>query len=105
MTIFQAVVLALVQALTEFLPISSTAHLYLFPWVFGWGDPGLTFTMVVHAGTLLGVILYFFRTWLELGLNGIGVRFPGNATPEESARSRRMFWYIAAATLPGALAG
>ena len=105
MTIFQAVILALVQALTEFLPISSTAHLYLFPWLFGWGDPGLTFTMVVHAGTLVGVVLYFFRTWITLGLNGLGVRYPARASPEEQRGARRMFWIIAAATVPAALAG
>lgn len=105
MTIFQAVILALVQALTEFLPISSTAHLYLFPWLFGWGDPGLTFTMVVHAGTLVGVVLYFFRTWITLGLNGLGVRYPARASPEEQRGARRMFWFIAAATVPAALAG
>ncbi|MGH9795930.1 MAG: undecaprenyl-diphosphatase UppP [Candidatus Acidiferrales bacterium] len=105
MTLFQAVVLALVQALTEFLPISSTAHLYLFPWLFGWGDPGLTFTMVVHAGTLVGVVLYFFRTWLALGLNGLGLRYPATASPEEQRGARRMFWIIAAATVPAALAG
>ncbi|MGH9791124.1 MAG: undecaprenyl-diphosphate phosphatase, partial [Candidatus Acidiferrales bacterium] len=105
MTFFQAVILALVQALTEFLPISSTAHLYLFPWLFGWGDPGLTFTMVVHAGTLLGVVLYFFRTWVALGLNGLGLRYPATASPDEQRRARRMFWFIAAATVPAALAG
>lgn len=105
MTFFQAVILALVQALTEFLPISSTAHLYLFPWLFGWGDPGLTFTMVVHAGTLLGVVLYFFRTWVALGLNGLGLRYPATASPDEQRRARCMFWFIAAATVPAALAG
>ncbi len=105
MTIFQAVILALVQALTEFLPISSTAHLYLFPWLFGWGDPGLTFTMVVHAGTLVGVVLYFFRTWVALGLNGLGLRYPARAAPDEQRRARRMFWIITAATVPAALAG
>ncbi len=105
MTLFQAVILALVQALTEFLPISSTAHLYLFPWLFGWGDPGLTFTMVVHAGTLVGVVLYFFRTWITLGLNGLGLRYPASASPDEQRSARRMFWFIAAATVPAALAG
>ncbi len=105
MSIFQAVLLALVQAVTEFLPISSTAHLFLIPWLFGWGDPGLAFTMAVHIGTLAAVVLYFFRTWIELGLAGIGVRFPSSAAPEQVARARRMFWYIVAATVPAAVAG
>jgi undecaprenyl-diphosphatase len=105
MTIFQAVVLALIQALTEFLPVSSTAHLFLFPWLFGWGDPGLAFTMAVHAGTLVGVLIYFFRTWLELGLAVFGIRYPNNAPADQLPRSRRILWYLIAATIPGALAG
>lgn len=105
MPIYQAIILALVQAITEFLPISSTAHLFLIPWLFGWGDPGLTFTMAVHAGTLVGVILYFLRTWLELGCAALGLPFPRGAPPEQVARSRRMFWYIVLGTIPAALAG
>lgn len=105
MPIYQAVILALVQAITEFLPISSTAHLYLFPWLLGWPDPGLTFTMAVHAGTLLGMVVYFFRTWLSLGFNGLGIRFPKDAPAEESARWRHAFWYMVAATVPAAIAG
>lgn len=105
MPIFQAVVLALIQAFTEFLPISSTAHLFLFPWLLGWGDPGLTFTMAVHAGTLLAVLLYFFRTWLSLGLAGVGLKYPATATPEEVATNKRLFWYLVAGTIPAALLG
>ena len=105
MPIYQVVILALVQALTEFLPISSTAHLFLFPWILGWGDPGLTFTMAVHAGTLVAVLLYFLKTWLQLGMAGIGLKYPANASAEEVATSRRLFWYIVAGTIPAALLG
>jgi undecaprenyl-diphosphatase len=105
MPLYQAIILALVQALTEFLPISSTAHLYLFPWLFGWPDPGLAFTMAVHAGTLVGVILYFLRTWLQLTLAGVGLRFPAGAPPDQVRYSRRIFWFLVAATIPAALAG
>jgi undecaprenyl-diphosphatase len=105
MPIYQVVILALVQALTEFLPISSTAHLFLFPWLFGWGDPGLTFTMAVHAGTLVAVLLYFLPTWLSLGLAGMGLKYPAHAWPEEIATHRKLFWYLVAATIPAALAG
>ena len=105
MPIYQAVILALVQAITEFLPVSSTAHLFLIPWLLGWGDPGLTFTMAVHAGTLAGVILYFLRTWLALGFAALGLAYPREAKPDEVARSRRMFWCIVIGTIPGALAG
>ena len=59
MTLFQAVVLGLVQGLGEFLPISSSAHLVLAPWLFDWPDPGLTFDIALHIGTLIGVLMYF----------------------------------------------
>jgi len=59
MTLLQVIVLAIVQGLTEFLPISSTAHLILVPWLLGWQDQGLTFDIALHAGTLLAVLTYF----------------------------------------------
>jgi len=105
MPLFQVVVLAVLQALTEFLPVSSTAHLYLVPWLFGWGDPGLTFTVAVHAGTAVAVILYFLRMWLHYTLAVFGVRFPTDSTPEEMQQARRTFWYLVAATIPAGLAG
>ncbi len=64
MPLIQAIILALVQALTEFLPVSSTAHLILFPWLFHWQDPGLAFDLALPAGTLLPVIIYFFKDWM-----------------------------------------
>ena len=105
MPLYQVIILAVVQALTEFLPVSSTAHLFLFPWLLGWPDPGLTFTIAVHAGTLVAVLLYFFRTWVELTLAGLGFSYPRSATPEEVRTSRRLFWYLAAGTIPAAVAG
>jgi undecaprenyl-diphosphatase len=64
----EAIVLGIVQGLTEFLPISSTAHLILFPWFLNWGGEvnTLTFDVALHAGTLLALILFFWRDWLEL---------------------------------------
>jgi len=59
MPLYQAVVLAIIQGLTEFLPVSSTAHLALFPWLLHWKDPGLTFDVALHAGTLVAVVVYF----------------------------------------------
>jgi len=105
MSLFQAVILAVVQGLTEFLPISSTAHLYLFPWLFGWDDPGIPFTVAVHTGTLVAVLLYFFRTWLELFLCGIGLHYPRHAPIEQVHTSRRLFWYMVAGTFPAGIAG
>lgn len=92
----QAVVLGFVQGLGEFLPISSSAHLVLVPWFFGWTDPGLTFDVALHVGTLVAVVLYFWRDWWQLIIKGF--------TDVRSARGR-LFWYLAAATVPGAAAG
>src|ERR1700739_1603002 len=64
-TTFQAIVLGLLQGLAEFLPISSSAHLALAPWLFGWPDPGLSFDVALHFGTLIAVVGYF---WSELGV-------------------------------------
>lgn len=113
MPLWQAVVLAIAQGLTEFLPISSTAHLTLIPWLLQFQDPGLTFDVALHVGTLVSVLVYFFRTWVDLLLLGIGQK-PLFASlvhsPEESesaARSpyRKLFWLLVIATIPGAVAG
>jgi undecaprenyl-diphosphatase len=61
MPIYQVVLLAIVQGLTEFLPVSSTAHLYLTSWLLGWNTEGLDFDIMLHIGTLLSVLLYFFQ--------------------------------------------
>ena len=66
MTVFQALILGIVQGLAEFLPISSSAHLVLIPWLFHWQDPGLTFDVALHMGTLLAVVLYFWKDWVNL---------------------------------------
>jgi undecaprenyl-diphosphatase len=73
MPLFQAIVLAIVQGLTEFLPISSTAHLWLVPWLLGWKDPGLTFDVALHAGTLVAVLAYFWRYWVEMVAMAVGL--------------------------------
>ncbi len=96
MTIWQAVVMGIVQGLGEFLPISSSAHLVLVPWLFRWHDPGLTFDIALHIGTLIAVILYFWRDWVNL----IRGAFQGTRTTEG-----RLFWYLVLATIPGALIG
>lgn len=66
MTILQAIVLGVVQGLTEFLPVSSSAHLALTPWLLGWEDPGLAFDVALHLGTLVAVLWYFRDQWREL---------------------------------------
>ena len=120
MPIFEAIILGIVQGLTEFLPVSSTAHLALVPWLVtrlglaNWSDPGLTFDVALHAGTLLAILLYFWRTWIQIlsaAFGGRVVRFSetgnsgGDLTPEEQQRERRLLWFMIAATVPAGLAG
>lgn len=102
MPLYQAVLLALVQAVTEFLPISSSAHLALAPWLFGWSDQGLTFDIALHFGTLLAVLVYFFRDWLQILGAAIGKKW-GNA-PDLAAQPR-LLWILAAATVPVGVVG
>lgn len=96
MTLFQAIVLGLVQGLGEFLPISSSAHLVLVPWLFRWPDPGLTFDIALHIGTLVAVVAYFWKDWLTLIVKGI---------TDRSSRDGRLFWYLVLASIPGAAIG
>src|SRR5215510_4548207 len=105
MSLIHAIILALVQALTEFLPVSSTAHLILFPWLLGWQDPGLAFDVALHAGTLLAVLLYFCKDWLRLAVCGLGGKYPASASLDEVAQSRKLFWYMVIGTIPAAILG
>jgi undecaprenyl-diphosphatase len=105
MPLWQVIVLAVVQGLTEFLPISSSAHLILIPQFLHWNDPGLAFDVALHAGTLLAVLLYFLRHWIQLVLCGFGLHYPRRASEQTVTHNRRMFWYLVAGTIPGGLVG
>ena len=100
MTLFQVVVLALIQGLTEFLPISSSAHLILPSQLLGWPDQGLAFDVAVHVGTLMAVIWYF-RNDLQVVITEW---FRGIATGSPTAQGR-LGWWIILATIPAGLAG
>ncbi len=117
MPLYQAIILAIVQGLTEFLPVSSTAHLWIVPWILKWKDPGLTFDIALHAGTLVAVLGYFWRYWLEMikmvlgvggGTAGAGA---GGGVPVKAGsitllgENRMLFWYLVIATIPGGVAG
>ena len=102
MPLYQAIVLAIVQGLTEFLPISSTAHLTLFPWLLGWKDPGLTFDVALHAGTLVAVLVYFWRYWLEMFGTAVGREWGGNPG---LGLNRKLLWFLVVATIPAGVAG
>lgn len=102
---FQALVMGVVQGLTEFLPISSSGHLIIVPTVFGWTDPfidSLEFSVMLHMGTLVALIVYFWRDWLELVPAGLA------AVRDRSTRDdpqRRLAVFIAIATVPAAIVG
>lgn len=101
MTLFQAIVLGILQGLAEFLPISSSAHLTLAPWVFGWPDPGLAFDVALHAGTLLALAWYFRGDWFELMQAGVSIL---RSRKVRSPIERRLVLLIIA-TIPGGIAG
>ena len=102
MPMIQIVVLAVVQGFTEFLPISSTAHLYLASWLLGWQTEALQFDLMLHVGTLLAVILYFYRDWIEIIGDALGFRPSGR---QPSPRERNLLWWIAAAAIPIGVVG
>jgi undecaprenyl-diphosphatase len=101
MTVFQALVLGIVQGLGEFLPISSSAHLVLTPWVFGWPDPGLAFDVALHVGTLAAVLWYFRAEWVRLTQSGFALLRSRRVDTEE----KRRVLFIIVATIPAAIAG
>ena len=102
MPLYQVVVLAVVQGVTEFLPISSSAHLALAPWRVKWADQTLVFDIALHFGTLAAVLLYFWRDWAQILAQGFGLRWGSDS---ELRHNPRLLWLMAAATAPVGLAG
>lgn len=111
MPISQAIILAIVQGLTEFLPISSTAHLVIIPRLLHWRDPGLGFDIALHFGTLIAVFVYFFPTWINLFRSALAadIRISSDGqptvTPQDIKRERLLLGYLAVATIPAMIAG
>ena len=105
MQAIQAIVLGLVQGLTEFIPVSSSAHLVIVPWLFGWDDPvfrSLGFDVALHMGTLLAVLAFFWKDWVRLivaWFKSIGQMKVGN-DPD-----RKMAWFVLLACIPGGIVG
>lgn len=100
MDIFQTLVLALLQGLTEFLPISSTAHLILVPELTGWNDQGLSFDVATHVGTLMAVMMYF-----RAELRRMAVHWVGSMTGRGLSPDARLAWAVILGTIPAGLAG
>ena len=92
---FEAIVLGAVQGLAEFLPISSSAHLVLVPWLFRWNDPGLVFDVALHLGTLLALLIYYWRDWVAM----VASLFNGDR------ERRRLLMMLIVASIPGAVIG
>ena len=102
MPLVEVIVLGIVQGLTEFLPISSTAHLAVIPWLFGWPDPGLSYDIALHVGTLAAVLLYFFRDWVQIIGQAFGISVEADPALQ---RNRGLLWLLIAGTIPAGLAG
>jgi len=95
LTEFQAIVLGILQGLTEFLPVSSSAHLTLTPWLMGWSDPGLAFDVALHLGSLVALLVYYRQDWIMI-IKGAVAGDP---------RGRRLLIRLIAASVPGAILG
>jgi undecaprenyl-diphosphatase len=108
--LYQAIVLGIVQGLTEFLPVSSSGHLILVRDLLHWPDPGLAFDVALHAGTLVAILIYFASLWIRIirAAFGANVRIDGGTgelTPEELKQQRFLLWLLVLGTIPGAIIG
>ena len=102
MPLLHAIILGIIQGLTEFLPVSSSAHLALIPWLLGWNDQGLSFDIALHVGTVAAVIVYFFRDWIQVIGQGFGLNI---GTDPELKRNRMLLWLLVLGSVPAGIAG
>ena len=102
MTTTQAIVLGILQGLGEFLPISSSGHLIVVPWLLGWPDSGLAFDVALHLGTLAAVLFAFAGDWVRIATSAVRCALRGRPFAEPEAR---LLWLLALASVPGAVAG
>ena len=102
MDLLQVVIYGIVQGLAEFLPISSSAHLEVLPRIMNWPDPGLEFDIALHVGTLIAVLGYFWKDWVQIIGGAFGVK--AGSKPELD-RNRMLLWLLVLGTIPGAIFG
>jgi len=105
MTLLQAIILGIVQGLTEYIPISSSAHLIIVPWLFGWNDPALTslsFDVALHLGTLVAVVWFFATDWARLIRAGLASLLEGEIGADPD---RKLAWLLVIGCIPGGIAG
>jgi undecaprenyl-diphosphatase len=103
--VIQALVMGIVQGLTEFLPVSSSGHLIIVPWLFGWNDPFITslaFSVMLHLGTLIALLVYFRADWLRLIPAGVAAILDRSFADDPN---RKLAWLLVAATIPAAIVG
>lgn len=110
LSIWHAIILGIIQGITEFFPVSSTAHLVLVPWILHWpSDGGLTFDVALHAGTLAAIIGFFFTTWVRIIRAGFGaaidIHTGAPIAGTALAAQRRLLWFLILATIPGGVIG
>ncbi|MEE8136935.1 MAG: undecaprenyl-diphosphate phosphatase [Thermodesulfobacteriota bacterium] len=98
----QSIILGAIQGITEFFPVSSTAHLVLLPWFFSWTDQGLPFNVALHMGSLIAIIYYFWRDWILIIKEFLQSVLKGSF---EGRPNGKTGLYLVIATVPGALAG
>lgn len=101
----RAIVLGTVQGLTEFLPISSSGHLILVPRLLGWDDQGLAFDVGLHLGTLVALLVYFWRDWIRMITSFLGDALVERLRVSAYRPDSRLFLYIAAGSVPAAIVG
>ncbi|MBP1610677.1 MAG: undecaprenyl-diphosphatase [Acidobacteria bacterium] len=102
MEILYAAILGIIQGLTEFLPISSSAHLILVPWFLGWEPEGIAFDVSLHVGTAIAVLAFFWRDWVRLGRDVIAGLKQGTLFVSQS---QKLFWMLVVGTIPALIAG
>ncbi len=102
MEILAAIALGIIQGLTEFLPVSSSAHLILVPWIIGWKPEGLLFDVSLHVGTALAILAFFWSDWVELA--GEVLRGFAEGKPLGNPK-RRLAWFLVVGTLPAMAVG
>lgn len=96
MSVFEAVILGIIQGIGEFLPISSSGHLVIIPQLFGWKDQGLDFDVILHFGTLIAIIIYFGKDWYKIIKDGL---------TRPKSEDGRFLWLLVLATVPAAIIG
>lgn len=102
MPILHSAILGLIQGLTEFLPISSSGHLVIIPWLLGWQKHSLVFDIILHSATLLAIIIYFRKEWTDILHGGFSSMRGGNIKGSEQ---KRLFWNLVIASIPAIVIG